>query len=330
MIIGDKEINVYLDEILVDNLEPNLDQPRRRELRRELEKKGLDESKATQPDGIELSSRFEELVKAIVENRGISMPLVVEKTDGKFRVIDGDRRLGAVRYILGNENLLGYNPGLKERLSKLPCLVIKDVLSDEERARLLAHIHVHIEQWRPITKGDVIEEIIREVGEPEKAAAIMGVTKYKITKEMEIKEMEKRFPFKGAAATSYARELMSISKSLLGKDAIDATVTKVKEGIIRSPLEIRRLRKILADPDARDVYIEKGATLQDAEEKIRHKEFIESLQKPNIEFEALLDRLVTSLKSITFDELVKYKGNKDVKKILEDAIAVLKNFEGYV
>ena len=330
MIIGNKEINAYLDEIPVDNLEPNLNQPRRHELQRELESKGLDASKATQPDGIELSSRFAELVKAIVENRGISMPLVVEEMEGKFRVIDGDRRLGAVRYILSDENILKNNPDLKERLSKLPCLVIKDALSDGERTRLLAHVHVHLAQWRPIAKGDVIEEIIREVGEPEKAAAIMGVTRYRITKEMETREMEKKLRFKGAAATSYARELMSISKSLLDRDVIDATVSKVKEGIIRSPLEIRRLRKILADQDSRDIYLKKGTTLQDAEEKIRQKEFFESLQKPNIELEDLLDRLVTSLKSITFEELVRYKGSAEVKKMLVDAITVLKNFEGYV
>lgn len=330
MIIGDKEINVSLDEIPVDSLEPNLDQPRRHELQRELEKKGLDTSKATQPDGIELSSRFAELVKAIVENRGISMPLVVEEMGEKFRVIDGDRRLGAVKYILGNESLLGDNPDLKGRLSKLPCLVIKGALSDEERTRLLAHIHVHLAPWRPIARGDVMEELVREVGEPEKAAAIMGVTKYKIMKEMEIKEMERRFPFKGAAATSYARELMSISKSLLDKDVIDTTVSKVEEGIIRSPLEIRRLRKILADPDTRDLYLKKGTTLQDAEEKISRKEFIESLQRPNIELEALLDRLVTSLKSIPFEELAKYKGSEEVKELLMDAIKVLKNFKGYI
>lgn len=330
MIIGDREISIYLDDIPVDSLEPNLDQPRRHELERELQSEGLDPNKARQPEGIQLSRRFEELVRSIVENKGISMPLVVEKINGKFRVIDGDRRLGAVRAALDNETILEANPELKQRLSKLPCLVIEDKLSEEERARLLAHIHVHLAQWRPIAKGEVTQEIIDIIGDPEKAAAIMGVTKGAITKAMAIREMEKKFPFKGAAATSYARELMNISKFLLDKDVVDATVSKVKAGIIRSPLEIRRLRPILADSDARDIYLKKGATLQDAEEKIKQKEFFESLQKPNIELEDLLDRLVTSLKNITFDEIVKYKGNKDIKRTLEDAITVLRNFEGYV
>lgn len=330
MIIGDKEINASLDEISVDDLEPNLDQPRRRELQRELESEGLDPNKARQPDGIHLSRRFEQLVRSIIQNKGISMPLVVEKTNEKFIVIDGDRRLGAVRSILDNEEILEANPGLKQRLSKLPCLVIKDMLSSEERSKLLAHIHVHLVQWRPIAKGEVTQEIIDAVGEPEEAAAIMGITKGAISKVMEIREMEKRFPFKGAAATSYARELMSISKSLLDKDVIDATVSKAKEGIVRSPLEIRRLRKILADSDSREVYLRKGATLQDAEEVLRVREFKESLERPGIELEDLLDRLVASLKNVTFEELVKYKGSAEVKKMLTDAIAVLKNFRGYV
>jgi hypothetical protein len=331
MIIGGKKYETYIDEIPIENLEPDFDQPRRYELQRELESRGLDPKIAKTAKGIEMTRRFEELVNSIVENEGISMPLVVEKTNEHYKVLEGDRRLGATRFILANKKILSEHPILKERLAKLPCLVVKGPLQKEDRLRLLAHIHIHLAQWRPVAKQKVIMDLRELIGEDRRVAATMGVTPSAISKTVAVEEMAKKFSFKGPSAISYARNLLSLRKSLLDEEVIEATVKKVKDGKITSPIQIRELRRILPDPEARKVYLKPSSTIEDAENVLRAKEFKKTLEGPPvIDFSELLNRLVLSLKNVKFEDLVKYKGKKEIKEIIDNAIALLQTFKSYV
>lgn len=331
MIVGGKEYEMYMDDIPVKDLEADFDQPRRYEIKLELERKGLDPKKAKTAEGIELARRFEELMGAIIENEGISMPLVVEKVNGHYKIIDGDRRLGAVKSILSDEKILKERPALKQRLAKLPCLVIKGPLSKEDKLRLLAHIHIHLADWRPVAKQKVIMDL-RQLVEDEKVAAVMGVTPGSIAKTAVIDEMAKKFPSKGPAAISYARELLGIRKDLLDKEVIEATAKKVEEGKITSPVRMRTdLREILADSDAREVYLKPTSTIENAENVLKAKEFRKSLEAPLvIDLEELLSRLLTSLKNVRFDVLKKYKGDKKIKETVDNTITLLNEFKSYL
>jgi len=331
MIVGGKEFETTIEEVPIDKLQPNLEQPRRYELQRELESKGLDPKTAKTPSGIELATRFEELMRSIVENEGISMPLLVEKIDGRYIVLEGDRRLGASRRILGDNEILDAHPLLKERLSKLPCLVVKGPLSEEDRLRLLAHIHIHLAAWRPVAKQKVIMDLRERLAQDDRVAAIMGVTTGSISKAVTVEEVSKKFAFKGPAAVSYARDLISIRKDLLDSEVIDVTAKKVKEGLIKTPVAIRGLRKVLADEDAREVFLKPGTTVEDAENVLRAKEFRKTLEGPKaIEFDELLNRLVITLKKVSFEDLVKYKGNKEIRKTIDEAMTLLSQFKTYV
>lgn len=72
------------------------------------------------------------------------------------------------------------------------------------------------------------------------------------------------------------------------------------------------------------------STIEDAEDVLKSKEFKKSLQGPSLEFQDLLDRLTTSLKSVKFEDLVKYKGSIEVKKMVEENIKLLNNFKTYI
>jgi len=330
MIIGGRKLEISLEDVPIGKLEPNFNQPRRYQLEEELRSKGLSPEIVKKPEGITSSTRFEELVRAIVENSGISMPLVVEKVDDTYKIIDGDRRLGAVNHILNDTKILEKNPSLKDQLASLPCLVVEGPLSDEDRLRLLAHIHIHLANWRPVAKDKVVEDLEKLVSEREKVAAIMGVTPGKVGKSIEVREMAKRFSFKGPSAISYATNLMSLAKRLRDPEVVNTTIQKVKEGKITSPVQIRDLRRIIPNPDAREVYLKPDKSINDALEVVKAKEFEKSLEKPEIEFTELLNRLVTSLKTVTFEELVKHKGSTSVRKMVDDCIALLNNFRSYI
>lgn len=331
MIIGGKKFETSLEEIAIENLQPDLDQPRRYELQKQLESEGLDPNTAKTAKGIEMARRFEELTRSIIENEGISMPLVVERMDGRYKVIEGDRRLGAVRNILGNDKILSEKPILKERLSKLPCLVVKGPLKEGDRLRLLAHIHIHLADWRPVAKQKVIMDLRQTIGDDERVASIMGVTLGSISKTAAVEEMAKKFSSKGPSAISYARDLLSLRKSLLDEDVVEATAIKVKEGKITSPVQIRDLREILPDPDAREVYLKPTSTVENAKDVLKAKEFRKTLAEPSlVEFDEILERLVLSLRNVKFQDLVKYKGSREVKKTIDEAVDLLNKFKAYV
>lgn len=331
MIIGGKKFDVHLDDISIEKLEPDLNQPRRYELERELASKGLDPKAAKTPKGIEMARRFQELTRAIIENEGISMPLVVEKTNDHYKILEGDRRKGAAERILADEQTLNDKPILKERLSKLPCLVLEGPLSDKDRLRLLAHIHIHLTSWRPIAKQKVIMDLREKIGDDDKVAAVMGVSSSAISATVAVEEMAKKFSFKGPASISYAKGILALRKDLIDQDVVEATVKKVKEGKITSPVHLRKLKRVLEDHDARKVYLKPPSTIDDAEGVLKAKEFKKTLEESSlIEFDDLLERLVLSLKNVRFEDLVKYKGSKEIRQTIDDAMNLLSKIKAYV
>jgi hypothetical protein len=330
MIIGGKTMKIYIEDIPVHKLEPDLEQPRRYQLELELQAKGLDPTSAKKPDGIELASRFDELRSSIIENEGISMPLVVEKANGTFRVIDGDRRLGAVRNILADEKIIEEQPNLKQQLNKLPCIVVEGPLTKAQRLGLLSHIHVQIAQWGPIAKEKVIMELGEAINE-QRISSVMGTKPSSIKRQREIYEMAQNFvDTKGGKAISYARELMNLKESLRTPEVKNVTIEKIKKGVINDAVDIRTLRKILPDPDARAVYLKPNTTTEDALNIVKAKDFQKSLDTPTVDFKETVDRLIATLKTAKLEDIIKYKGNKELKKIVDDAISLLNTFKGYI
>jgi len=330
MIVGGKEVEIRAEDIPVDKLQADLSQPRRYQLELELQAKGLDPTSAKKPDGIELATRFDELRTSIIENEGVSMPLVVEKANGTFRVVDGDRRLGAVRNILADQKVMEEHPTLKERLSKLPCIVVEGPLTKAQRLALLSHIHVHLAPWGPVAKEKVVIEL-REAINEQRISSVMGTKPSSIKRQREIYEMAQSFmDTKGDRAISYARELMNIKESLRTPEVKKVTIEKIKKSIIDDAVDIRNLRKILPDPDAREVYLKPDTKIENAMNVIKAKELQKALNGPSMDFKDIVDRLIATLKTAKFEDIVKYKGNRELRKIVDEAIALLSTFKSYI
>jgi len=323
-------MKVSIENIPVEKLAPDLNQPRRYQLELELQAKGLDPNSAKKPDGIELATRFDELRGSIIENEGISMPLVVEKANGTFRVIDGDRRLGATKSILADEKIIEEHPNLKEQLGELPCIVVEGPLTKAQRLALLSHIHVQLAQWGPIAKEKVIMELGEAINE-QRISSVMGTKPSSIKRQREIYEMAQNFvDVKGDKAISYARELMNIKESLRTPEVKSVTIEKIKKGIINDAVDIRALRQILPDPDAKAVYLKSSTTTEDAMNVVKAKEFQKSLDTPTVDFKDTVDKLIATLKTAKLEDIVKYKGNRDLKKVVDDAISLLSTFKSYI
>jgi hypothetical protein len=331
MRIDGKEFKVHYTKLPVDKIKYDPDNPRRYEITLELETQGVPnaEKEARKPEGIERATRFTELVNSIITNKGISMPLVVEKRGKVYKLIDGDRRLGAVRYILKNKEILEENIGLKEGLSELPCIVVEGPLTEEERLTLLSHIHVHLVEWRPAAK-DYVAERLPKVASEEKAKAVMRITKGSIEKAKAIEDYKKMFSFKGPQAVSWARELASIKQSLVDEEVVEATVDKAKDGKISSAVQLRDLRKILKDPDARKEYLKPESTIEDAKRVYEMKQLSKAIERPDVPFKDYLSKLYTGLRNITFEEIIKYKNDAEIKKLVDECMNLLSQFKSYL
>ena len=323
--VGGEAFDATLELIPIDKLEPDPQQPRRYEIQLDLKSKGLNPNIAKKPESIAYSKRFDELVRSMLENKGISIPLVVEHTDGKYRILDGDRRRGVAMHILNDPNILQENPDAKDYLSKLPCLVIKGPLTKEQRLRLLAHVHVHLTAWGYAARDKVVSDLLETVKAEENVAAIMGVPRGRVKKVLEINALEEKLAFKGSTARSYAREMRSLRKELRTPEVIEATVKKVKEGKIKNPLEIRKLRRISTDPEAMEAYLKPEISVEKAEGIVKVKEMLK--MEPDIELSDMLTRFVEQLMKIPAATLVKHKGNPQVKKALDKCISRLQEFK---
>src|SRR5438552_2346864 len=306
MIVDGKEFEVQYEEIDSEALEFDPDNPRRYEIALELESKGLDASIARKPEGIEMATRFQDLVDSVVENKGISVPLIVEKANGHNRLIDGDRRLGAVTHILNSPEILQENPDLETNLARLPCLVVKGPLSEGERLRLLSHIHIHLTPWRPAAKDWVVDKLVRAAGEP-KARTVTRATQGSIKKGGLVEEYKKLFAFKGPQAVSWAKELANIRQSLMDNEVVSATVAKAREGKINSAVHLRELRTILRDPDSRAAFLRPETTIDEARRVRDMRELAKAIEKPDVPFKDYVEKLLVALRNVKFEELVKYK-----------------------
>lgn len=99
-----------------------------------------------------------ELVDSLVENGFIDYePLVARKSGGKYVVIEGNRRLAAVKYL--RAHLQDY-PTRKEDLETIPVLAFSGA-QDEKKKEIRAYLGVRhlmgIREWPPISKAQFLD-----------------------------------------------------------------------------------------------------------------------------------------------------------------------------
>ncbi len=257
----------------------------------------------------------DELQRQIEANGGLFEPLLVEphpELPGKYRIIDGDRRW------TNSQKLVEQG---REQFRQIPVEVTDKTLSDDERIRVWIYIHRQRKEWDTKEKEMVAYRLVDLVGRAS-AANILGITVRELDKLVEVFEVSRRFTTlrDPAAAITWARELMGVSKKLLAPTVIDAVVKKVNEKRITNSKDLRKLRAILPDPVARAHFLADSGDLDSAQLRIRPVEEAREDQ-PLSE----LGAAVEAMKSVPWTTLQKLKGDEVVLRKLDEAEGLLRS-----
>lgn len=184
----------------------------------------------------------EELAKleASIKKNGILTPLSVEEMpDGKYLLVDGERR---------------YRASKKLGLTELP-VIIYQPMSETERLVMRFNLQEHHSQWTAWEKANAVNQFRQQTGmDSRELAHALGVGKRNIENFLLIASLSKRMT---ASFTDrklpyeYIVELGAIMKTLKEnesqrEDVVNAIVDKIDHKVILSARELRKYRIAIA------------------------------------------------------------------------------------
>ena len=148
------------------------------------------------------------------QTKGCSNPSLsshIRTCPGNSRIIDGDRRWTNSRLLVERG---------REQYRQIPVEVTDRTLSEDERLRVWIYIHRQRKEWDAKEKEMVAYRLVDLMGRAS-AANILGITVRELDKLVEIFEISEKFTNlrDPSAAITWARELMGVSKKLLGTRA---------------------------------------------------------------------------------------------------------------
>lgn len=249
-----------------------------------------------------------ELQRQIEANEGIFEPLLVEPhpdIEGKFRIIDGDRRW------TNSKNLVEVDK--KDQYRWIPLEITDRTLTDDERLRVWIYIHRQRKEWDAKEKEMVAYGLVEIVGRAS-AANILGITVRALDKLVEIYELSEKLtnlPEPGASIT-WAREIKNINKTLLTPTILDKIIRKVNDNELTSSKDVRRLRLVLRDPVAKQKFID-GESLDAAASAVAPQPG----KKGGLAGE--IEQLTQALKRHSWTTLLESKGDPHILKQIEEA-----------
>ena len=255
-----------------------------------------------------------ELQRQIEANQAIFEPLLVEPhpdLPNKFRIIDGDRRWTNSKVLVDQG---------KDQYRQVPVEVTDRTLSDEERLRVWIYIHRQRKEWDAKEKEMVAYRLVELAGRAS-AASILGITVRELDKLVGIYEVSEKFAGlqEPGASITWARELMGLSKKLLTPPVMDAVVKKVNKKQLTNSKDLRKLRKILRDPVAKDHFLKPDGDIETSLLRVAPP------AKKRDGLEGELDSILTAVKNVPWTVLEELKGNGAILKKLNDAEAVLRS-----
>ena len=260
----------------------------------------------------------EELQRQIEANGGLFEPLLVEPhpdLQGKFRIIDGDRRWTNSRVLVDQG---------KEDFREIPIEVTDRTLSEEDRLRVWIYIHRQRKEWDAKEKEMVAYRLVDMMGRSS-AANILGITVRELDKLVDVFELSEKFTSlrDPSAAITWSRELMGVSKKLLTPTVLEAVVKKVNQKRITNSKDLRKLRTILPDPVARSQFLSDAGDLESAMLRLG------PAPKPAIAgLSGDLETAVEAMKKVPFSTLQELKGDVDILKKIDEAEALLRSLRG--
>jgi ParB family transcriptional regulator, chromosome partitioning protein len=258
-----------------------------------------------------------ELQRQIEANEGIFEPLLVEPhpdLEGKFRIIDGDRRWTNSKVLVEAQK--------KEDYRRIPLEITDRTLTDEERLRVWIYIHRQRKEWDAKEKEMVAYGLVDIVGRAS-AANILGVTVRELDKLVDVYELSEKLtnlPEPGASIT-WAREIKNINKSLLTPSVLDTLVRKVNEKEITNSKDIRKLRIVLRDPVAKQKFVD-GESLTAVLEAVAP---VEDKKKAGLAGE--IEELTAALKRHSWTSLLENRGDAKLLEQVEEAEKLLRDLK---
>ena len=254
-----------------------------------------------------------ELQRQIEANEGIFEPLLVEPhpdLDGKYRIIDGDRRWTNSKVLVEVQK--------KEEYRRIPLEITDRTLTDDERLRVWIYIHRQRKEWDAKEKEMVAYGLVNIVGRAS-AANILGVTVRELDKLVEVYQLSEKLTnlAEPGASITWAREIKNINKSLLTPTVLDTIVRKVNENEITNSKEIRKLRLVLRDPVAKQKFVD-GQSLGAVMDTLSPDE-----TKKKVGLAGEIEQLTQAIKRHSWTTLIESRGDKQLRKQVEEAEALL-------
>jgi hypothetical protein len=124
-----------------------------------------------------------ELIDSFLENGFIDYePLVVRPENGRCVVLEGNRRLAAVKYILRNRAKYETpeNKAKIESLTRIPVLKFPSTSVDQENVQRiylgLRHL-LGYREWPPLSKAKFLHNEIKSLGDVDRVVRELGITK---------------------------------------------------------------------------------------------------------------------------------------------------------
>ena len=257
-----------------------------------------------------------ELQRQIEANEGIFEPLLVEPhpdLDGKFRIIDGDRRWTNSKVLVEVQK--------KEEYRHIPLEITDRTLTDDERLRVWIYIHRQRKEWDTKEKEMVAYGLVNIVGRAS-AANILGVTVRELDKLVDVYQLSEKLTnlAEPGASITWAREIKNINKSLLTPTVLDTIVRKVNENEITNSKEIRKLRLVLRDPVAKQKFVD-GQSLEAVMDTLTPDE----TKKVGLAGE--IEQLTQAIKRHSWTTLIESRGDEQLRKQVEEAEALLRELK---
>ena len=259
-----------------------------------------------------------ELQRQIEANEGIFEPLLLEPhpdIPNKFRIIDGDRRWTNSKILVDNQK--------KEQYRRVPAEVTDRTLTDEERLRVWIYIHRQRREWDTKEKEMVAYSLVNMVGRAS-AANILGITVRELDKLVEIYDLSEKLTnlVEPGASITWAREIKNLNKKLLSPTVLDTVVKRINEQKITNSKDIRKLRQVLKDPVAKELFLSAEGTIENALATLS--------PAPSKKGQGLLgdiEQLSESLRQYPWTTLNTLRGDQEVLRKLEEAEKLIKELK---
>ena len=120
-----------------------------------------------------------QLIDSLVENGFIDYePLVAKRNGDRFTVVEGNRRLAAIREIRSN---LDKYQGRKADLNRIPVLVFPDKPDEQQQNEMRVYLGVRhlfgFREWPPISKAQFLDQESRSAGGLDRVIKEVRLTK---------------------------------------------------------------------------------------------------------------------------------------------------------